>query len=156
MNPTLTTFRGRLRNRSLNVALLESFRTRLQNAKRTWVSCPGFDDFQVSSLGEVRRVRPRERMMAATVINGFPSVTLNGRRRTVARLVAQAFLPERLAPSMFVGYLDGDRLNVRAENLIWYFRRESPAERAAARELHRTGKRVDGLSRQRLDAMFGH
>lgn len=50
--------------------------------------------------------------------NGYPRVKLDGVKEYVSKLVAEAFLDLPKTKSK-LSYIDGDRTNCRADNLIW-------------------------------------
>ena len=91
-----------------------------------WKPIPGFDGYEVSSLGRVlstvRRI-PRILSQKEQTPGGYPQVALqapDGRRvtRLVHRLVAEAFhgpCPQ----GQEVLHIDGNRQNPHADNLRW-------------------------------------
>ena len=89
-----------------------------------WAIIPEFPNYQISSLGRVYNVK-RDQMMSVSVTNhGHPKITLtdfDGERytRSVALLVAEAFVPGRDMLSDQVVVLDGDLNHVEAFNLVW-------------------------------------
>ena len=80
---------------------------------------PGSCGVEVSNLGNIRSRRMSNK---ALVINrwGRVEIKIDGRKttRVVAKLVAEAFLPNPLGAS-WVGYKDGNPENRRADNLYW-------------------------------------
>lgn len=50
---------------------------------------------------------------------GYPSVKLDGNIYTISYLVANYFIPNDNC--ICVGYIDGDKENIKASNLFWYF-----------------------------------
>lgn len=96
-----------------------------------WRTVPGFDDYEVSSLGMVRRVSPDLRNHKVTgeclkwfvSPSGYASVSLcrdsskHGRR--INRLVCEAFKGPPPSKKHHAAHGDGDRLNNAAENLRW-------------------------------------
>lgn len=89
-----------------------------------WVDIPEFPNYQVSSLGRIYNTRT-DRLMSVSVTNhGHPKITLtddDGERytRSVALLVADAFVPGKDHLSDQVILLDGDLNNVQAHNMAW-------------------------------------
>lgn len=89
-----------------------------------WVKVPEFDDYSINPLGQVRKDRPRGRLVCVRVNQyGVPYVGMitNGAQctRSLPLLVAKMFVPQ---PSEYFDTpinLDGDRLNCRADNLMW-------------------------------------
>ena len=86
-----------------------------------WRQIPGFSDYDVSSLGRVRRRTSRGGVKA-----GKPMYQNQGRegyfrvlfRPLVHVLVAQAFVGPR-KEGMFANHKDGNKANNRADNLEW-------------------------------------
>ena len=80
---------------------------------------PGSCGVEVSNFGNIRSRRMSNK---ALVINrwGRVEIKIDGRKttRVVAKLVAEAFLPNPLGAS-WVGYKDGNPDNRRADNLYW-------------------------------------
>lgn len=89
-----------------------------------WKNILEFPDYNISSLGRVYNVK-RNMIMSTSLNNyGHVKITLAARDRTrhtrsVAQLVAEAFVeaPTLLCDQIIV--LDGDFTNVSAENLAW-------------------------------------
>lgn len=91
-----------------------------------WSIIPEFPNYQVSSLGRIFN-RKTERLIQSTVTNhGHGKVNLYhafnpsvSKTRSVAKLVAEAFVvpPNILCDEVVV--LDGDYSNLRADNLVW-------------------------------------
>ncbi len=136
-------------------ARLQAYNSRSQTA--SWGAVPCDADYQVSDHGHVRRVSKPDRLLKRAMVNGALCVTLNQKRRVVARLVAEVFRFEfRFESSMLIGYMDEDPTNVAAENLIWYFRRETKSERAKARRLYAGEGRPELVELVRLWVVDGH
>ncbi|AGM13178.1 HNH endonuclease [Mycobacterium phage JPickles] len=73
------------------------------------------DGYAVSDLGRVRGPR---KVLSPSLISGYPAVTVNGRKRYVHVLVAEAFLePHEIGTE--VRHRDGDKTNCAATNLAW-------------------------------------
>lgn len=95
-----------------------------------WRSIAGYEDlYEVSSIGRVRSRNGRwadrgvpTLMKATPVPNGYLTVVLrkNGKRetRSVHRLVAETFLPERFGCNL-VRHIDGNNVNNVVGNLAW-------------------------------------
>ena len=86
-----------------------------------WKTLDGYDyPYEVSNLGQVRGhyglLTPHDCGTAATVC-----LQRNGRSYTkrVHTLVAQAFVPNPEG-LIYVRHKDGDRMNCRADNLVWF------------------------------------
>ena len=115
-----------------------------------WLPVAGFTDrYLISSHGKVVSLQfkrtKRARLLRPTGPSRYPSVTLYS-EATVAqfglnRLVAQHFLPPPTdARKTFVIPLDGNHLNLRADNLRWVFPSET-ADEATTAYLYRSGER---------------
>lgn len=88
-----------------------------------WAQIEGFPDYSVSDQGEVRH-EANQRLLKITMNQYFvPYVGLvrdfEQKKRSVARLVANAFLPRDLEAFDTPINLDGDRLNCALWNLMW-------------------------------------
>ena len=89
-----------------------------------WAFIEGFPNYQISSHGRVYNVS-RYQMMSCSVNNhGLLKISLvdeGGVRRTksIATLVADAFVPGKDHISDQIILLDGDQMNVHAFNLAW-------------------------------------
>ncbi len=86
-----------------------------------WKDVTGYEGmYQVSSVGQVRRVGSERCLSASKRRNGYLYVNLSKRGRvttkSVHELVAEAFLGKRPAAS-HVNHKDGDKLNNHASNL---------------------------------------
>lgn len=101
----------------------------------TWKSIPDFDDYEVSDLGRIRRVKnfkPGHRIREALAVRragrGYLLVGLsrNGKMHSfnVHRLVARVFIGE-CPPGKQVAHLDGNKTNNRLGNLAYVTPREN-------------------------------
>lgn len=107
-----------------------------------WREIPGWDAYQVSKCGRVRRVKPYAKKNGGRPIpyelkcglhhTGYPYVQLscNGRRRTcgVHRLIAEAWIPNP-EEKPEVAHNDGNRANCHIENLRWATLSENQRDR---------------------------
>lgn len=89
-----------------------------------WKELPEFPNYEINPLGEIYNRRTRALMKINPTNHGHMKITLtaeNGRRhdRSVAMLVADAFVkpPNFLCDNVIV--LDGDHTNIAASNLAW-------------------------------------
>lgn len=89
-----------------------------------WRTVSEFPRYQVSNLGKVRNKETGKVLKTFIQNSGYEVASLaqegkkSSAKRTVHRLVAQAFLPNPLDKPM-VNHLDGNRLNNQATNLEW-------------------------------------
>lgn len=107
-------------------------------AVEKWKGVRGFEkQYEVSSLGRVRAVgylyllsttpppsRPKDYAAVSLRHNG------KRERRTVHRMVADAFLPPKPSPAHEIRHLDGNRANNAASNLAWGTRKQNAEDRA--------------------------
>lgn len=92
-----------------------------------WLEVEGFPGYWVSSLGNVRGLRGD--ILNTIIINsGYKSLQLCADkvayRKTIHRLVAQAFLPNPDNKEM-VDHINGNKHDNRVENLRWATRSEN-------------------------------
>lgn len=98
--------------------------------REVWEKVNGYENYEVSSHGKVRKNYATSTIILKPMINeyGYASVDLweNGKRKRhkIHRLVAIAFLPN---PMMLneVNHIDGNKLNNRMSNLQWCTRSEN-------------------------------
>ena len=117
-----------------------------------WVSlAPEFPTYEVSSTGLVRTTGRNSRILATRFLSsgGAPAVFLRVRDadggirrlpRSVSMLVAKAFVPNPQGATT-LRFLDGDRRNAAADNLMWV---------VADTKLREREKRSMGEEAQRL------
>lgn len=80
----------------------------------------GHPDYYVSDKGYIisyKGLRPRT--LITDVSTGYLRVTIDGRKRYVADIVAEHFLEEPTNPHYKLFYIDGNLDNCSAENLIY-------------------------------------
>lgn len=89
-----------------------------------WKTIPGFSRYQINANGEIYNTETNRFMRCSVTQYGHPKISLfsdNGGRhdRSVAMLVAKAFLEQPNPDCDRIIYLDGDLSNFRSENLAW-------------------------------------
>lgn len=97
--------------------------------KEIWRTIPGYEKYQVSNLGQIRRKSggitnaKTKHILAPGYLTGYPRVTLRVGNRSVGFnahvAVALAFKGPRPSPNHEVAHWDGDRRNCCAKNLRW-------------------------------------
>lgn len=114
-----------------NLSIMDSY-------EEVWRGIPGFDGYEASSLGRIRRVRDYNSTWAGRVLSprvtakGYeyvvPSVRNERRTMKIHRLVCLAFHGEAPPGAECVRHLDGDPSNNRPENLVWGTAAENAAD----------------------------
>lgn len=100
-----------------------------------WVTTTVSADYEVSTLGQVRRATPgkntRPGAMRKWVYgnDGYPRVGIGKKQHLVHRLVALAFLGQPPVAGMDVAHSDGDRGNPSLDNIRWATRAENNADK---------------------------
>jgi hypothetical protein len=89
-----------------------------------WVEIPEFPKYSVNALGQIRHTRFEREIRPQVNQYGVPYVCVYDRygvqaKRSLALIVAQAFIPERSPEFDTPINLDGDRLNCDTDNLMW-------------------------------------
>lgn len=120
-----------------------------------WMPLEEYDGYVVNSYGEVRNVASDRTLRVQTNQNGSQFVSIRDRSAkryvtvTIGVLVATAFVPGQTASENTVLYLDGDRTNHHASNLMWAARWHAMAyhrEIVSAKDV--SGKKIkDDLGR---------
>lgn len=91
-----------------------------------WKPLRNFPSYNGSSEGRIMNIRTQRIMKTFKNDNGYIQVCLrkNNKQYTVkvARVIAETFLGEQ--PGMDVAYKNGDRSDVRIDNLEWCTRQE--------------------------------
>ena len=112
--------------------------------------------YEVSNLGRVRRIQTGH-VLKAQYANKRYCVYFEvmGRRqcKTVARLVAEAFLPPPQDAGMYVYHMDLDPANNKADNLYWlhpYFNEEAIANSTVSRRTSECRAKYAALQRRRM------
>lgn len=77
-------------------------------------------DYSVTDTGEVVSYKGKELRILSPYYSGeYPKVTIDGEKRYVADLVAEAFLGEPKDPNQKIFYIDGNKSNCNVDNLAW-------------------------------------
>lgn len=106
----------------------------LQSEK--WQSVIDFDNYVVSDLGRVRRVRsqsgkPQNKLMTSTIRKGYATVKLcqnrQPKRVLIHRAVALAFIGSPTAERPDINHKDANKLNNRPSNLEYCSKAENIA-----------------------------
>lgn len=80
----------------------------------------GHEDYCVSKKGNVFRITDEGlRPLTPDTSNGSARVRLNGKTFSIARLVAEAFIPKSNKHRNLIFHIDGNRMNNDASNLCW-------------------------------------
>lgn len=81
---------------------------------------PNYPDYCVSKKGTVFRITDEGlRPLKQDSSNGTARVRLNGHNLSVARLVAEAYVPKTSNRRTLIFHIDGDKFNNNASNLCW-------------------------------------
>lgn len=92
-----------------------------------WKPIRDFPSYDCSSEGRIRNIRTQRIMRMSVGPKGYLRVCLhrNGEQYTVtaARLIAETFLGGQ--PDMDIRYKDGDKTNIRVDNLYWSNRKHT-------------------------------
>jgi hypothetical protein len=88
-----------------------------------WVSIPEFPKYSVNPLGQVKHNRIGRLLTPQINQIGVPYVCMvrdwEQKKRSLALLVARAFIPQELEGFNTPIHLDGDHTNCSADNLMW-------------------------------------
>jgi len=113
-----------------------------------WAIIKGYEHYEVSNLGNVRRVVPNARgwtgpLKATKTTAGYPTVKLVAAPSTPAKthynhhLVAKYFLPAPSDGQTEIAHNDGDSSNPAASNLRWASHKENEQDKNAHGTLRR-------------------
>lgn len=88
-----------------------------------WKTVPGFESYECSCVGKIRRVDTQKEIARTKLNSGYFGCTLHhqGRRwsTTVHRVIATTFLGDPLSEKHEVNHKNGIKDDNRAENLEW-------------------------------------
>jgi len=112
-----------------------------------WRECPGFPDYEISSLGRVKRIRADRRGLNAGLVMvltidpaGYIQCSMtapSGRKKPlVHRLVCTAWHGAHPSSRHHAAHFDGDRKNNTPQNLRW----ATPAENEGDKLRHGTDR----------------
>lgn len=87
--------------------------------KEEWRKVFDHKNYEVSNLGNVKSLKyGKEKILKARIqTNGFSSVCLDGKNKSIHHLVAQEFIGYQINKLTLVDHADGNKLNNRLDNL---------------------------------------
>lgn len=113
--------------------------------KEIWATISGFEHYEISNMGRVRRKETRRIRALSTTQRGYKRITLDrgpgSRARLVHRLVAQAFISES---DLQVNHKNGDKTDNRVGNLEYVTNKEN------SHHAYRTGVIIRVLTADRV------
>lgn len=122
-----------------------------------WKPVPRYPDYEVSTLGTIRRLTPAERTFVGRIVKpstkgqwGHRSCQLGrGNRVSVHRTVLEAFIGP-CPPDMEARHLNGDSSDNRLSNLAWGTKRENTDDKFTHGTVHRklTLEQVEEIRRR--------
>lgn len=85
-----------------------------------WANIPLYNDYQVSNLGRIKSYKNGNEVILKGYVanNGYLTVSLNNKKYSVHRLVADVFI-HKIPEKNVVNHIDGNKLNNSVENLEW-------------------------------------
>ena len=93
-----------------------------------WRRCKRIPAYEISNDGQLRNIRTGRIMKTRINERGYEVIglTINGRTQSekIHRLVAEEFLDDDEHYGEDVTFIDGDKSNVNADNLMWISRRD--------------------------------
>lgn len=120
--------------------------------KEIWKDIDGYEgSYQVSNLGRVKNVHRNKLLKTRVTANGYKDISLSKnnakKRKSVHRLVAQAFIPNpECKPT--VNHIDEDKTNNNVDNLEWATMKE---QNNHGTRLQRVGDRISIVQKNRTD-----
>jgi HNH endonuclease/NUMOD4 motif len=94
-----------------------------------WKPVFGCDAYEVSDIGNVRRVRNGRTVKPYVGRWGYLYVHLVGHHRRINRLVLESFVGAAPSPKHVAAHLDGTNTNNRLTNLAWVTAKENAEHR---------------------------
>lgn len=80
----------------------------------------GHPDYTITDSGEVISFKGKQpRILIPDFASSYARVSIDGEKRYIADLVAEAFLPEPEKPNCKIFYIDGNKANYSLENIAW-------------------------------------
>lgn len=130
--------------------------------ERVWERIEDFPDYLVSNHGEVMHGETRKLIYQSATREGTIKVNLleNGgiqRSRSVKVLVAEAFVKDQSDINNTAIQLDGNRRNVRADNLVWrprWFAWKYSRQFVNVPEVHQKGPIRDVRTREIYETVY--
>jgi hypothetical protein len=98
-----------------------------QPVAERWLPCPGFELYEVSSFGRVRRAATGRILKQSPNMDGYLHVSLHQHTTYIHRLVAKAFVPNTVGPDAEVHHQDDCQTHNHASNLKWMTKAEHDA-----------------------------
>ena len=97
------------------------------NLNEQWVRIKGHECYEVSNLGHIRNRLSGQNLKGYPNYKGYLRVMLDGKQKTIHRLVAEAFIPN---PNNLdtIDHIDGNKLNNAADNLQWMSREDNASK----------------------------
>lgn len=91
-----------------------------------WANIKDYDDYQVSNLGRICSYKSEDRKIIKGYVQntGYLTVSLNNKKYSVHRLVAETFI-HKIKGKNVVNHIDGNKLNNTVENLEWCTTKEN-------------------------------
>lgn len=148
----------------------------LTDFRETWKPIAGFEDYEASDMGHVRRARDHK-ILGQHQQRGYHAVKLNKTRMGTSRAVCRAFYGPPPSPEHYALHNNGDPQDNRAVNLRWGTQKENCEDKVLhgtmasgvkngfaklteesileIRRLCKPGRNSGGMRQRDVAAMFG-